>query len=347
MGMRWCIAACALGMAAAGCELGSRCGHGTVDRSGVCEVWDPNGPSQWCGTDTHFDGETQTCVPDYPRTTCDPSSTATVTGYDGNLVCVSEVGPCAYTCPETDPDRVTLCGLLVDFENGSPVGTPSFHPGVCDPSSPSSSGPCALSVSFYDAVAFAQDPSSAQPLRPGDLTVTDCGNVVAHNLPVPPSGLLAVLVDDAGPLDDYDASTVVVATRAGDWIGNESLYAVRRATDQSWTQSAGDPFAGQSFGDVGVYVPTFRWHLAPVSGVGIAGDGSTAAYFFSDAAPEQRTTVNATQTRTGVNGTALVVGTPAANYQAFGGPAGCSWPALVGPAPRGVVAIADLDGTCQ
>ncbi len=234
---RW-VGACALVVAATGCE-GPVCGPGTIERNGTCEPGNSSdGANGLCGQFTHFDPASQRCEVDYPPTVCDPTTDA-VMSVDGPTVCVSGGSPCPIGCSRPSPGYASVCGSLYDVETSESVA--DFDVGSCDPSAPTATGPCSIGLRFYDALDLAQDPSTAQPLVPGGFRLLGCGSFAAQDLPAPPSGFLAVIADDAGTADVYVQSGTVLPAISGSRLAFKSLYVVRRTTDAMWTQSGRRP----------------------------------------------------------------------------------------------------------
>ncbi len=338
------------------------CGPGTIERNGSCEVADSSAPPEtpFCGNGTHYDDNSQSCISDLPPTVCDPMTSSEVPQPDGTILCVGTGGVmgCDMGCPAADTGKVTVCGYLSDVETDADISDGPNGGAQCDPGNPTASGPCSITLSFYDALAFAQNPTTTAPLTPELLTINDCGHFVAKNIPAPATGYLAVGVDDIDNANNDNYTLAGVAIPATSALQRKGLqtYAVRNSTDDKWSMSAG---VAQNFSALGAYVPIFKHREVPVSGVTVTANGSPVPannqYFFTDTDPASRTMVvpSSTQSSTGANGTAIVINTPLVNHSGQGGSIdSCSWPSDLAAAIGGVYFVQlreteDADGvTC-
>lgn len=317
------------------------CGPGTIERNGSCEVADSSAPPEtpFCGNGTHYDDNSQSCISDLPPTVCDPATSSEVPQDDGTILCVG-TGPvgCSLGCPAADTGKVTVCGVLKDAETDDDIKDGSGAP--CDPGSPTATGPCSITLQFYDALAFAQNPTSTTPLTPELLTINDCGQYVAKNIPLPATGYLAVGVEDIDPNDNYTLAGVAIPATSGLQRKGLNTYAVRKASDDKWSTDAG---LAQNFSAMGAYMPIFLYKDTPVSGVVVTSNGTPVAtnteWFFSDTDPTERSMIvdAATQPATGPDGTALVVNTSLVNHSGQGGePTNCVWHSDLAAAIAGV-----------
>lgn len=335
-------------MAASSCNQDAVvCGAGTLEIDGVCEaIVRAAPPAECCGLNTEWDATLLTCV-GVQTTFCDEVTTVTVREEDGTSTCIGS-GPreCGLPCPTPDPGLFTVCGFLHDVETDERIEGPATG-GLCDPALPSASGSCSLEIQFYDALQFADDPSGATPLEAEYVRVNDCGEFVAHNLPVPALEFIGIGVDDAIADDRYVQAGVALAAVGGQRVNELRVYAMRHATDDMWTDSAGMPFGSQTFVDRGVYAGIFKHRGQPVQDVVLWSAGAPVPgsdYYFSDASPTQRTTVVAGQNSTGPNGTALLVDIDLVRQTGQGGEIGeCAWPNPLGDAIPGVAFVQELD----
>jgi hypothetical protein len=301
-------------------------------------VADLAGCTDMCGDFTHFDRNLFACVPDFPATVCEPETTVEVAGDDGVIECIGIGDPdgCrAPPCPVPDAGKVTVCGQLVDVETSAVIETAAGD----------------LTVELYDALDFASDPDGALPLPYDSLVINQCGQFAVTNVPKPALGYLGIATDDAAG-DDYALTGVALPVASGDRIQDLNLYATRRSTDAAWTATAGDPFGGASFSEVGVHAAIYLLDGNPVEGVRITENSApdpASDYYFSDADPATRTTVDPAQASTGPNGTALIVDSALVNHGGEGGdlPAGCRWPSGLADAIPGVVFILERHAECD
>jgi len=331
------------------------CGPGTIERNGSCQVADSSQPPEtpFCGNGTHYDGPSQSCISDLPPTVCDPMTSSEVPQPDGTILCVGTGGGgCELGCPAADTGKVTVCGVLYDAETDDEIKDGTGTP--CDPGSPTSSGPCSITLQFYDALAFAQNPTGTTPVTPELLTINDCGHYVAKNIPAPGTGYLAVGVEDLAPNDNYTLTGVAIPAMSGLQRKGLKTYAVRNSSDDKWSSGAG---VAQNFSQLGAYMPIFLYGDVPASGVVVTSNGSPVPtnneWFFSDTDPSERAMIvdAATQPATGANGSAIVINTPLVNHSGQGGePTGCVWHSDLAAAIAGVyfvqtVSAEQMDGT--
>lgn len=205
-------------------------------------------------------------------------------------------GPCDLnlTCPAASPNRVSVCGRILDVETSQPV-----------------EGPAVVDITPYDALEFAGNPNGATPLAYEDKLVDACGRFRLHNINRPSLGFLGLAVDDpsGGTADTYAMGAVAFAVGSGENRNRERVFAIRHATDAQWTSQAG--LIGQSFVTRGALLAIFLDEEGePVAGVTVTEAGATEPqndYYFAGANPWTRTTVNPSLTATGANGSALKI----------------------------------------
>jgi hypothetical protein len=337
----------------AGCVDALECGEGTLEQGGVCVSADSSKDPASCGQGTYFDPATQTCVSDFEPVRCDEGTTIEVTE-DGVTVCVGVGGggDCSapIACPSPSPGKVTVCGRLIDAGTGQPVQADGVSTAACDPDTPAATGPCALEVTFYDAITFANDPQNAPPLGHESLVVDECGRFRASNVDPPVTlGFMGVSVDDHAQSgrDDHVLSGVAFPATDGAQIPGIRLLAVATATDQAWTTSAGDPFGGMSFSQKGAFLAIFRHGDERVAGVQLTGANNQTrpedTFYFSDADPLIISTVAPGQTATGVNGAGLMVNSSLTEHSGQDGEvSGCQWPSNLAAAIPGLIYAQEL-----
>ncbi len=349
----------ALPLWALGCRTAVECGPGTAEIDGVCMSEEgPQLPPGCCGPGTHYDTSGLTCAPDFPPRVCDVLTTVEEPSEDGVITCVGygRTG-CDLLCPQPEPGKMTVCGTLRDAETNEPIALSDDPQGeLCD--SAAQGGPCALELTFYDALEFSQNPDGAHPLPYDKLTVNDCGEFAAENLPVPALGYLGLGIDDAtGAGDEHVLSGVATGAQPGERIDGMNAFAVRRTTDAGWTETAGRPFGGSSFSEKGAVLLIYLGcDGLPVEGVRATANGSVVPdddFYFSDTEIRQRSTVDPALTATGPNGAVLVVDTPLVDHGGSGSEAeACHWPDELAKAIPGVVFVNerqledDGSGTC-
>ncbi|HUQ04350.1 MAG TPA: hypothetical protein VM261_17745, partial [Kofleriaceae bacterium] len=214
------------------------------------------------------------------------------------------------------------------------------------------SGPCSLRVRFFDALDFAGNPQTAQPIIPPEGVYQDgCNRYKGHNMTRPMFGFVGIGVDDAPgitPTTPHRVTGVATANNLATPARGFRAYITKVSTDQLWSTSAA--LGGMSFGQRGVLAIVFHYKGAPRSGVTIRRSGSPIPnddFYFTDTGIT-RTTVSGgipgTQSSTGANGTGLVINadTPIA-HDGIGGepgtPGQCVWPSNLGASIPNVVFV--------
>lgn len=318
---------------ATGCK-GVDCGPGTAESNGSCIPSTEAVAAAKCGPFTMLQGDT--CVPMFPPTTCDPTTTAPDTDVaTGVTTCIGTGGGgCAarLACP-TPPDSMhqTICGQIYDFETNQPFAQSGAMGTRCSPGA--TTGPCALGIHAYDAVAFAASMGGAPALATGEVYLDDCGRYQVPNIPI--GSLTAPFV--AIGVDDFDVATkkgplgitnaVGLATAAtGGTTKDFDAFVVPKTTSDKW---AGMPPLD---GTHGIFAAIYRGHRTGsdlASGVtfkALTGTATTTVYYLGGTT---RSSVDTAATATAANGTALVGisgGMATDQYYGLGGlPAECKW----------------------
>ncbi len=335
------------------------CGEGTMEQDGECVTGVAIEPGD-CGPGTHYDAaEGGSCVPDLPPTQCDPETTTPVPDPEtGVITCQGTGGGCSIPCPPPGPGNVSLCGKLFDVENDTAIEDLVDADGTNCDDVEATDGPCALSVAFYPALPFANDPSGTPALEPVSFRLNNCGRFAAE-VEEPMLGFMAIGIDDADGLPDTWALAGVALPAPEGTLRNDLIvYGLRHDTDAAWTTSAN--LVGQTFVERGVYVPIFQHgDSAPDSGsppvpaedVVVLEDGAPDAahtYYFTDTDPHIRlmpdgpaAAAGGTLDATSVNGSALMTDSMLVDHSGTGGePAGCKWPEDLAAAGGNLVGVA-------
>lgn len=191
-------------------------------------------------------------------------------------------------CPTADAESVTICGRILDVGTNQPVD---------------GSG---LEVLPYDALEFAQNPGG---LMHEERYVDSCGRFRVANVVRPSLGFVALSVDDIGGADVHGRAAIVVSPAAGETLSGERLYAIRHGLDGAWTDAAG--LDGGSFVERGAILAIFSDPGGdPMPGVTVTENGAAEVandYYFADADPSTRTTVDPVAAQSGANGSALKI----------------------------------------
>lgn len=357
--MRTLIALILLGglLVMASCDTVT-CATGTIEKGGKCVPADIATGSAQCGPDTMLVGNQ--CV---SSVMCDPDSTMPVVDpQTGMTVCKGTGGGGCGSCPAaaSSSNQQTICGQIYDFETSQPFQA-SGASGMKCPSTPTTSGPCALRIEPYDATAFATNPSGATPLAVSDICIDDMGRYILKDVTVPSGPFIGIGLDDAdaanaGPMGITNTVGVALKKDPGMSTPNFEHFIVKPSTTASWSSSGGGSLA------TGFYVPVYRSHCidTPNSGPGCTGDPSInqagvqftrsnmtepSNTFYFQAAQTTRTTIDTSATATGANGTALVNNATLSDNLAYSGTGGitdtahCKWDTKAGATLAGIVFI--------
>lgn len=252
-----------------------------------------------------------------------------------------ETSSCAVDlpCPAPTAQRLTVCGRLWDLEDEAPVAPSGTSTAVC--SGPTASGPCSVSVRYFDALDYAQNPDTAQPLQPAQAELDHCGRFRAVDITTPTFGFLAIVTDDAGSNAVLRPTFITLGNGEARPAANLRAYVTRQTTDARWTTDAG--LSGMTLGERGIYVPIFLHGDTPVAGVRVTRNNTDIPnddLYFSDAGLT-RSTVDPARATTGPNGSAIVINssTPIQFSGSGAEPAGCQWPQALAMAVPGVVMV--------
>jgi len=324
---------------AIGCK-GVDCGEGTTERGGICVPASETVGSATCGKNTILQGDTcvsqVTCGDGTIESAPDPAGLKTCIGTgDGSAMgCAAKL-----PCPTPAAGKQTICGQIYDFETGQPFADSGATGTQC--TAATTTGPCALGIKAYDAVAFALSSGAGGALTVGATYLDNCGRYRLSDVSQPTqASLVAIGVDDiASPGPTGLASPVGVslsfAARATPDI---EAFTVKPAT------IAG--YAGPSLAS-GIYALMYRSRSTGselAEGVTVTRNGGTDSahdYYFS-ASATTRTTIDTTNV-TGANGTALFTITnpqPTDQYSGIGGTqCSCVWPAFASLPVPGVMFV--------
>jgi len=239
---------------------------------------------------------------------------------------------------------------LIDVENNEVVRTEETPPRLCAPDSPSLSGPCSLTVQFYDGHDLSLPPFDEEyPMAHESLRMDTCGRFQVTGIQGLSAGTLAlaIAVDDAGVETRVQTRTFVDVAAGTEMLQDVTAYATRHETDQAWTDSAGNPLEDMTFSQHGAILGVFVSEGAPTAGVKITdppgGVEAASDFYFSDATASTRSTIDSTLDATGTNGSALFVDLFFGTISGEGEePIGCEWSSGVTAAREGVIAVRQL-----
>lgn len=306
------------------------CGDGTTERNGLCVAPSQTVSAARCGMLTELHGDT--CVPKFPPTTCDPSTTAEeLDPSTGVTTCVGTGGggcSARLACPAGTGSKQTICGQIYDFETGLAFAAPSATGAQCGTGA--TSGPCALGMAAYDAVMFAQSGGASGALATGAVYIDDCGRFRIPDVTQPAAAaVIALGVDDTaqpGPGGVTNTAGVTTAALPNGASRDVEVFVVKPSTITMWS--------GPSL-TAGIFALVFHGKLTGfdlAAGVTATRNGSAtdaAHTFYFGASAVNRATVDGTAHATGMNGTALyTITSPMLTdvYSGTGGlPAGCNW----------------------
>ncbi|HEX3761233.1 MAG TPA: hypothetical protein VHW23_21205 [Kofleriaceae bacterium] len=327
------------------------CGNGTTERNGSCVASSETVTSAQCGALTELQGNI--CVPKFPPTVCDPSTTAEeIDPSTGVVTCVGTgAGGCSarLACPTPTDGTQAICGQIFDFETGQAFTQTGATGAACNPAAPTSTGPCSLGIHAFDAVAFVGNPMGTPPLTTSEVYLDDCGRYRIEGIAQPSGPFIALAIDDAAPAAMGAAGStnpVGIATGKLPNTATRDLdgYVVKGATAAGWGMP---PLAS------GIYAAVYHAKSTGpdlASGVMTTFGAATspppttvnkARTFYFGAAATMRTTIDTSALATGANGAALISG--ATLMELYGGtggiPATCAWEIHAGAAIPGVVFI--------
>jgi hypothetical protein len=310
------------------------CGPGTIERAGECAPPDVTTGTGMCGPGTKLEGDR--CV---STIQCDPAtSMAVVDPMTGETTCVGiGAGGCG-ACPlPASPTKQTICGQIYDFETNLPFRDAGATGQRC--ATGATSGPCALKLTAYDAIAFGTNPMTATPLNVGDECIDDEGHYRLQDIDIPPSLFVGLGLDDAamadvGPTGITNSVGIAVPKLGMSATKDVEHWIVRPATTASWQASGGPMIAN------GVFAGIFRAHacpdsgctgdpLAPQAGVVFVKPAGVSYYF--GATEAGHATIDPVAAMTGANGTGLLAGVSLADGFTFSGMNGitdatdCRW----------------------
>jgi hypothetical protein len=252
----------------------------------------------------------------------------------------------ALTCPVPQAGKSCLAGRLAAAGSGAQLRAPYKPELTCGTGA--GGGPCDLSITVHDVVQWASNPAGSSPLASADVIVDGCGRFRFSGIDPPATGYAAVVVDDAPASgnDLYVPGATFHALGANMLVSGITAVATLHDTVDGWTLSAGAPFGASTFADVGVMLFGFNVGGYPRSGVVVTMSGSVFAandYYFSDAQPLERYTVDGSLTQTGVDGAALFVNGGLTTYSGTGGePMGCTWPSVLATTVAGAVVFVEI-----
>src|SRR5262249_37262369 len=121
------------------------------------------------------------------------------------------------------------------------------------------SGPCALQILAFDAIAFGTNPQTAQPLPVDSVTIDKCGRYRVAGIETNGTGpFIGLGVDDAGQPLGPTGVTVTVGVAApksdGPVIQGFEAWINKASTAGSWQSTGGPALAN------GIYAAVFRKH---------------------------------------------------------------------------------------
>jgi len=149
-------------LASEGCKAVD-CGEGTIESGGTCVPADEIVGAAKCGKFTKLVGDT--CTPEKDPTVCGPGTVREVDTATGVGTCKPDGGGggcgASITCPPPALGKQTICGQLYDIATHESFEATGATGARC--AAGATSGPCALAIRAYDAVAFAMNPAGATP----------------------------------------------------------------------------------------------------------------------------------------------------------------------------------------
>lgn len=280
-----------------------------------------------CGGSDEFIGD-DTNVPPIDAAGVDAGTDATVDPTD----CAIDL-----PCPVASPNRVTVCGRVLDVEDSGRVGADDVPFAVC---TDQSDGGCAVDLTAYDALEFAGDPGGATPLVYESKFRDTCGRYRLVDIQRPSLGFLGLAVDDAGGADLYALTGSAFPVVSAEVRPAQRAWVMTHALDAQWTSDA--VLVGESFVTRGALLAIyFDANGDPVDDVTLTEGGAAEPgndYYFSDTDPWTRGTIDPLADTTGSNGSALKINSALVEHSGTGG--GCTWESALAASIPGVLFVA-------
>jgi hypothetical protein len=240
--------------------------------------------------------------------TTDPSTG--VTTCTGTGVAAGCTG--AFACLAPAAGKMTVCGQIYNFVDDTDFKDATATGNKC--AATTATGPCALALNAYNAMAFATNPATA-PALAATFYMDDCGRFRLSDIADPGFPLIGIGIDDAaagakGPGGVTQPVGIGFLYAAGMAVPGAEGYVVSKAQTDAWDAST--PSGGPTVA-TGLYAMTFRagkTGLTSQAGVSVYKSATqiTAPQlsYFSNSA--NRTTLDGAATATSANGSALVTG---------------------------------------
>jgi len=216
-------------------------------------------------------------------------------------------------CTWPSGTNVTICGSVRD------VATSGVLP-----------DPYQIEVQYYDALDLANDPTAAVRLYPVSTFLGYLGDFADLDVPLPPSGILAIVVDDSPTtgLDRYRRTVTSMQVSAGSFVEFAVAHVLRADTDLQWTQEIGLT-APPTIVDDGAILQCFEAGPAqPATGVSATEAGAPDAddtIYFSDSGQQTRQQLNPILTATGANGCVIDRASALVEHSGVSGAPGDCW----------------------
>lgn len=222
-----------------------------------------------CGTGTYYNVGEDACFAD-PNVICGPG-TEVEWVLDDDGVATNE-----FICKGTGND--VLPPNCEAAQPGGPICINGYIKYLLDPEDPSKVmetlaqfDAATLTVKVYDPLQYAVNPS-VQPLGENNLVISEDGTFRVENVAVPPTGFIALVVDDDDGVgtDNYVFTGFAYEAIAGQNMENTDAYIVTADQNTTWSaeigasniQATGCPTAATNdnlFG-CGTWVGVFGYH---------------------------------------------------------------------------------------
>jgi hypothetical protein len=273
-------------------------------------------------------------------------------GSDAKLVDATTTAACAgaFTCPAPASGKQTICGQVYDLADNTKFAAADATGEQC--TTVTTAGPCALKVVAFDALSYANAPTTTTPLTVGMVFIDDCGRYRVADITPPPGPFVALAWDDggaSGPTGVTVPTGVALATLANTKVEDFESWIVDQTTTSTWQSTGGPTLAS------GIYSAIFRTHgcvtgtctgdaFANQTGVTITKSGNPQAandYYFQS--EPGRMHIDATATATTMNGTALYTNASVNDSLVYSGAGGitdtvnCGWETHAAASIPGIV----------
>jgi hypothetical protein len=239
------------------------------------------------------------------------------------------------TCPVPQAGKACIAGQLTDANTNQGVQASENVEQTCGAGAVG--GPCDLTVLAHDFVEYESNPAASTPLASSGVVIDGCGRYRISDLAAPPSGAVAIVVDDAPGSDLRMPAARLQTLAANDQLTDVVTLAAASNTVQLWTL-----LGGVSDASNGAILLTYKKNRTPTAGISVAHGGVGTVDYFTD--PDaQRILVSSAAASTGANGSALIWAAPVQAFSGYdAGTNACTWQTIMTASLPGVLVYAEI-----